>query len=223
MGTSRARERAMHVVGPELAGGVDAVRDHHHRPPALAVAGQVARGVVEGVVQRGGAEGLELAEARAGCASWSVVKGTTPQYRWSKPARATSSSGCSAARIWVTAMRALVVFSCRVMLPLASTSSEQARGQALRLRRSARAAAAGRPRRRGTPSRPQVRHRPPLAVDGGGGEDHEVRAAGEARHLRPPRAARRGRRGRQRRPRADGASERHVIDFNIDSARAGRR
>ena len=36
----RARD---HLFGAWLAGGVDAVRDHHHRPPALAVAGQVVR------------------------------------------------------------------------------------------------------------------------------------------------------------------------------------
>ncbi len=53
----------------------------------------------------------------------SVVNWTMPQYSLSKPARAVSSSGPRAARIWRTAIRVLVVFSSWFMLPLASTSS----------------------------------------------------------------------------------------------------
>ena len=65
--------------GVRLAGGVDAVGDHDDRPPALAVAGQVVGRLVQRVVQRGGAEGLELVEAASIALRGRCVNGTTPQ------------------------------------------------------------------------------------------------------------------------------------------------
>ena len=73
--------------GRLLARGVHAVGDHDHRAPALAVAGQVARRLVERVVQGGGAEGLDLSKASLAPSPGRVVNATTPQYRLSKPAR----------------------------------------------------------------------------------------------------------------------------------------
>src|SRR6185436_4281207 len=56
----RAGDHVLRLLG---AGGVDAVGDHHHRPAAFPVRGEVGGGMAQRVMERGGAEGLHLGEA----------------------------------------------------------------------------------------------------------------------------------------------------------------
>ena len=157
------------------------------------MAGQVARGVVERVVQGGGAEGLDLAEGAQDAVAVGGEGHEAPvlvveagQRDLVLRLQARPGSG-------VTAICALVVFSAPVMLPLASTSSEQARGQGLRLREVLEAL--GPAVLEDAELRlAQVRHRPALAVHGRGGEDDEVGAGWRSAGPAPACAAAAGRR-----------------------------
>jgi hypothetical protein len=137
--------------------------------------------VIERVVQGGGAEGLDLADGAQDAVALGGERHEPPVLMVEAGQgdlifRLHAGQQLGDRHLHARCLHAPRHAAARVH------QDEQARGQGLRFREVLEAL--GPPVFEDAELRlPQVRHRPPVTVHGGRGEDDEVRAAGEARNL----------------------------------------
>ena len=174
-----------------LAGGVHAVRDHHHRAPTLAVAGQVARRVLQRVVQRRGPVRLDLVHGlqdplpvggEADDSPVLVVEGGQRRLVLGLERGQDLDRGHARAGGLELAVHA----AARVHEQEDARAGVPGGREMLQL---LRLAVLEDPQLRGL----EVLDGPPVGIHGGGGEGHEVCAGGEAGHLSRATAAERPR------------------------------